>query len=195
MPEPLITIFIRAPRLGTVKTRLAESLGDKAALDAYQQLTETVLTQLETFPRVDLRFTPDDSFQEISRWLRPNWTATPQGSGDLGERMSRVFQNVTTPTLLIGSDCPYLTTQDLREATLALANHDLALGPACDGGYWLIGMNQPYPALFRDIAWSTDKVYQSTLHRAEALKLRTWQGRRLSDIDSPDDWSRYQRGQ
>ena len=195
MPEPHVTIFVKAPRLGTVKTRLAQSIGDQAALDAYLEMTELVLAQLDSFQHVDLRYTPDDAIEEIKPWLREHWTATPQGEGDLGERMHRVFAEAQRPKLLIGSDCPHLNTQDLQQAGHALKSHDLTIGPASDGGYWMIGMNQPHPALFESIPWGTSEVFKTTLQRAENQKLRTSQGRLLSDIDYLEDWVKFKTSQ
>jgi rSAM/selenodomain-associated transferase 1 len=189
MPAPIIIIFVKAPRPGFVKTRLATAIGDEAACDAYRQLTETVLAKLTPLPHVELRFTPDDAEDEIKPWLRKDWTAQPQGEGDLGQRMHRAFLEANAPAILIGSDCPYLELNDLDAAAEALQTHDAVFGPAVDGGYWLIGLNAPCPALFEGIEWSTDAVLKTTLSKADAQGLSVCQLRELSDVDTVEDWS------
>ena len=191
MPESKVVVFVKAPILGKVKTRLAKSIGDKAALEAYKELTLTVLGRIKKLTKVDLCFTPDDSINEVMPWAQENWTTTPQGPGDLGERMCKVFDNITEPTLLIGSDCPYMEEEDLIEAGHALEKNDLVLGPAEDGGYWMIGMKTPTPSLFKEINWGSSTVYKSTVSRAEEQGLRIWRGRMLGDIDCADDWIEF----
>ena len=148
MPEPRIIVFVKAPRPGFVKTRLASTIGGEVACGAYRRLAETVLTRLSPLPRVEIRFTPDDAEDEINNWLRKGWVATPQGGGDLGERMHRAFMEAGGPAIIIGSDCPYLELNDIELATKELQAHDMVLGPAADGGYWLIGLAAPPPCPF-----------------------------------------------
>ena len=195
MPELKVVVFVKAPILGKVKTRLAKSIGDKAALEAYKELTLTVLGRIKNLTKVDLCFTPDDSINEVIPWAQENWTTTPQGLGNLGERMCKVFDNTTEPTLLIGSDCPYLKEKDLIEAGHALEKNDLVLGPAKDGGYWMIGMKTPTPSLFKEINWGSSTVYKSTVLCAKEQGLRIWEGRMLGDIDYADDWFQFKAKQ
>src|SRR5207237_5591051 len=91
MKRPLI-IFVRAPRQGQVKTRLATSIGAGAALAAYTTLVRNLLDNLSPLSNVELRFTPDDSVGEFTSWLRPGWDLKPQGDGDLGSRLLRAFR-------------------------------------------------------------------------------------------------------
>jgi rSAM/selenodomain-associated transferase 1 len=172
-----------------VKTRLATAIGDKAACDAYRQLTETILAKLTPMPHVELRFTPDDAEAEMKSWLRKDWAARPQGEGDLGQRMLRAFAEANGSAIIIGSDCPCLELNDLEAAAEALQTHDAVLGPAVDGGYWLIGLNVPCPALFEGIEWSTDAVLKTTISKAELQGLLVCQLRELSDVDTVEDWS------
>ena len=189
MPAPIIIIFVKAPRPGFVKTRLAAAIGNEAACDAYRQLTETVLAKLTPLPHVELRFTPDDAEDEIKPWLRKNWTAQPQGEGDLGQRMHRAFAEANGSAIIIGSDCPYLELCDLEDTAEALQTQSAVLGPAVDGGFWLIGLNAPCPALFEGIEWSTDVVLKTTLAKAKVQGLSVCQLRELSDVDTVEDWS------
>ena len=190
MPEPRIIIFVKAPRAGFVKTRLAGAIGNEAACNAYRQLAETVLAKLAPLPHAELRFTPDDAENEITPWLSVGWTARPQGEGDLGERMHRAFTEANGPAIIIGSDCPQVKLSDFRIAAKALKTHDAVIGPATDGGYWLIGLNAPCPALFKGIEWSTGGVLQSTLAKADEAGLSVQLLRELADVDTGADWER-----
>ena len=116
-----------------------------------------------------------------------------QGNGDLGQRMARAMDRVTTPTtlcqpvLLMGTDCPALSATHIMQAAQALAQHDAVVIPVADGGYVLIGLHAPCPAVFTDMAWSTPTVAGETLRRMAALNLRVWLGPQLNDIDEPTD--------
>jgi glycosyltransferase A (GT-A) superfamily protein (DUF2064 family) len=94
--------------------------------------------------------------------------------------------------VVIGSDCPYLTAADIHDAWVALEGCDLVLGPALDGGYWLIGLAAPQPGLFRGIAWSTSTVLAQTREKAAGSGLRVHDLRILSDVDTETDWRKYQ---
>ena len=191
MPEPRFIIFVKAPRAGFVKTRLAAAIGNEAACNAYRQLAETVLAKLAPLPHAELRFTPNDAENEITPWLSVGWTARPQGEGDLGERMHRAFTEANGPAIIIGSDCPQVELSDFQTAAKALQTHDAVIGPATDGGYWLIGLNAPCPALFKNIKWSTSDVLPKTLEKASAAGLSVQLLRELADVDTGEDWERW----
>jgi rSAM/selenodomain-associated transferase 1 len=191
MPEPRIIIFVKAPRPGFVKTRLAAAIGNEAACGAYRQLAETVLAHLAPLPHLELRFTPDDAEDEITHWLSDGWTAHPQGEGDLGERMHRAFTEAKGPAIIIGSDCPQVELSDLRTAAKTLQARDAVIGPATDGGYWLIALNAPCPALFENIKWSTSDVLPKTLEKANEAGLSVQLLRELTDVDTGEDWQRW----
>ena len=191
MAEPRIIIFVKAPRPGFVKTRLADVIGTRNACDAYCGLVNTLLGNLTDLPHAELRFTPDDAEAEISQWLYEGWTAVPQGGGDLGERMQRAITEAQCPAILIGSDCPNIKQTDITAAHIALGKHDVVLGPAVDGGYWLIGLQVPCPALFDGIQWSTDNVLKKTLARSEKAGLSVHLLRELADVDTVEDWAAF----
>ena len=190
-----LIIFLKAPRPGAVKTRLAEALGPNAACAAYRRLVETLIDNLAPLPRVDLCFTPVEAAAEIKPWLRPGWSAIPQVGGDLGERLHAAFtEHFATAgqsVVIIGSDCPDVTATDIKDAWRALESHDVVLGPALDGGYWLIGLRAPQPALFANIPWSTDRVFGETMARTRENGLRVALLRELSDVDTAADWERW----
>jgi len=195
MPENQLIVFVKAPRPGAVKTRLAKILGADNACAAYHQLVETLLANIATVETVELCFTPDEAKHEILPWIRGSWQAIAQGGGDLGERLDRAFQgafaNGARRVLIIGSDCPEITISDLESAWSALEFHDVTLGPANDGGYWLIGLRAPQPSLFREMPWSTGTVLRTTLDRCATAGLRVQLLRPLSDVDTEEDWRAF----
>lgn len=204
MPEGISTeqrllMFVKAPRPGTVKTRLATALGNQAACAAYRELVAELLDQLRGLAGVELRFAPDDARAEIEPWLQPGWTAVPQGGGALTARLTRAFDASfgagAKRVIAIGSDCPHVTRADVEAAWQALRTKDVVLGPATDGGYWLIGLGRSMPEIFRDIPWSTSKVFTETLRRAETLHCSVRLLHELSDVDTPADWRRHRQQQ
>jgi rSAM/selenodomain-associated transferase 1 len=197
----LLIVFVRAPHPGHVKTRLARGIGTEAACLIYQILVRRVLHEIKSCRAVQLRFRPDDAAKEIRPWRHRGWTLAPQGRGDLGQRLKRAFRDGFAAgagrVAIIGSDCPEIRAQDLQDAWAALDDHDLVLGPAEDGGYWLIAMRRPLSrsraALFEAIPWSTERVLGTTLQRAASRGLRVRLLRELSDIDTEKDWKAYLR--
>jgi uncharacterized protein len=197
MDREQLIIFLKAPRVGTVKTRLDATLGAQAACLAYQILVDTLLGNLSALKNVELRHAPDEASREMEPWLRQGWTAQGQGEGDLGERLGAAFDAAWMSgcrrVVIIGSDCPEVTARDVRSAWRELRTHDLILGPANDGGYWLIGLSQPRPALFEGIAWSSDTVFRETLERARRWALKVHLLRTLTDVDTEADWNAFLR--
>jgi uncharacterized protein len=195
MQRQKLIVFVKAPRPSSVKTRLAQSLGAQAACDAYRFLVDRVLVQLTSLANVELRFSPDDALDEIRPWLRTNWVAAAQGGGTLGERLIRAFRNAfadgCTNVVAIGSDCPEVTTLDLIEAWNSLETQDVVVGPASDGGYWLIGLNAPSDGIFENIDWSTARVFEQTMQWIRANGKSYHLLRELSDVDTEDDWKAY----
>ena len=190
-----LIIFVKAPRPGQVKTRLAEAIGPVAACEAYTQLLAKVLGQLGGLQPVDLRFTPDDGASEVAHWLRPAWNALPQGAGDLGHRLSRAFDDAFAigceRVVAIGSDCPAVTEADIHLAWDALEGNDVVLGPACDGGYWLIGLKGPTAGVFENIAWSTSSVLEQTIMHLKRTGRSYHLLRELTDVDTEIEWNAF----
>jgi rSAM/selenodomain-associated transferase 1 len=154
-----------------------------------------VLGKLTKFSGVELRFAPADADHEIRPWVRPGWSTAAQSEGDLGQRLASAFGQAfcggARRVVIVGSDCPYLDADDIREAWRQLRTCDLVLGPAEDGGYWLIGLREEQPGLFENIAWSSAIVFSETIARAKALRLKTFLLRKLSDVDTREDWERF----
>ena len=193
-PETLL-IFLKAPRPGSVKTRLAESIGPEAAAGVYCELVNTTLEQVSGLESVVLLFSPDDAGSEIQSWVRPGWGMEPQGNGELGTRLTRAvnaaFERGVKRLVSLGSDCPWQTAADVRAAWKELETSDVVLGPAEDGGYWLIGLRAPTVSLFRDISWSQPAVLRETLDRVREAGLSHQLLRTLPDIDTEADWLRW----
>src|SRR5690242_18657924 len=108
-----LIIFLKAPRAGTVKTRLASEIGTEAALTAYKTIVDRLFQNLSRLSQVELRFTPDNAKPETLVWLRDGWVCSPQGTGGLSERLIEAFNHAfkrgARSVVIIGSDCPYLT--------------------------------------------------------------------------------------
>ena len=196
-PHQLI-IFLKAPRVGVVKTRLGETIGAEAACAAYRQLLDQLVGCLSDQRDVVLRFAPDDALAEIEPWLRPGWRAASQGPGDLGARLQRGFAEAFAEgaqrAVVIGSDCPTVTSDDISDAVNQLETHEVVVGPARDGGYWLIALRQLQAGLFANMAWSTPAVLAETLRRADQAGLRIHRLRELSDVDTAADWFEFLAG-
>jgi len=194
-----LILFAKAPVMGMVKTRLAAAVGVTGARAAYSELLETVVTKLAALHSVTLCYTPDDAEPGLRRYVCPGWSTRPQGAGDLGARLARAFdtafQAAYSKVVIIGTDCPYLEASDIHAAWDALDRSDLVIGPALDGGYWLIGLGCPQPSLFQEIPWSTASVYDETMRKAANLGLSVACLRVLEDIDTVDSWRRYQQQQ
>lgn len=195
MPGTQLIIFVKAPRAGFVKTRLAATVGSETALETYETLVEIITTNLRSIANVDLHFSPADAQDEISSWLHKNWKSSPQADGDLGDKLQGAFHQAFGQdferVIIIGSDCPYVEPSDIHEAEAALSESDVVLGPATDGGYWLIGLRKPAPTLFQNIHWSTASVLEETLARAGQENLTVTQIRELSDVDTVTDLMRF----
>ena len=190
-----LLIFTRYPEPGQAKTRLIPALGAEGAAALHRQMTEHTMTQVrqlqQTYPvAVEVQFTGGDRAQ-MAAWLGLEWAYQAQTGDDLGDRMSRASQMALTTgaeaVIIIGTDCPDLDATLLETAAQAVHHHDLVLGPACDGGYYLIGFSRLIPALFQPIPWSTAAVLAQTLAVAQQLQLATHLLPRLTDIDYPAD--------
>ena len=187
-----LIVFVKAPRPGAVKTRLAEVIGAPAAAAAYRHLVETLLNHLQGLGGVEVCFSPDDAAGEVQHWLKEGWSSSPQGDGNLGQRLQsafrRAFQAGAKHVAIIGSDCPAVKVEDIREAWGGLQTHDVVLGPATDGGYWLIGLRQLQPNLFREVHWSSENAFAETIERVHHAGLSVQLLRELADVDTDREW-------
>ncbi|MCR8921872.1 TIGR04282 family arsenosugar biosynthesis glycosyltransferase [Dasania sp. GY-MA-18] len=188
-----IVIFAKVPLAGVAKTRLIPALGLQGSAQlAKRLLIHTVEQALAAnIGPTELCVSPStlhSAWQELPLPAALAWSE--QGQGDLGERLARASQRVTSSgesILLIGSDCPSLTAERLREAALALECHDTCMVPVSDGGYALLGMNRHLPSIFSDMLWSTDTVARFTRQRILAQEWSLKVFTPLHDIDEPQD--------
>jgi rSAM/selenodomain-associated transferase 1 len=191
-----LAIFAKAPQRGYAKTRLIPALGAAGAARLQRELTLRAvrLSQTVQTRRVTLWCAPDTQHRFFRALHKRHALALqPQSPGDLGQRMSHAFATHGRPLLLIGSDCPALTTQHLQQAAQTLHDgNDAVFVPAEDGGYMLVGLRAPQPALFENIAWSTSQVMAQTRERVQALGLRWRELDTLWDVDRPQDVARWQ---
>ena len=197
----VLLVFARVPALGLVKTRIAKTLGNVRALRIYRVLGRVVMMQLRRAltNNVSVRIvhTPDDGAVDIRAWLGPDIDTVPQGDGDLGTRMRRAvareFGAGSERVVVVGTDCPELSSVVVERAFNALNAHDVVFGPATDGGYYLIGVHQraanvALSALFSGVPWSSSETLAVSRNRACQAGLRVYDLKLLSDIDSAGDW-------
>ena len=192
--QPRLVVFAKAPQPGFAKTRLIPALGVQGAADLARRMLTHTLNQalVANVGTVELCMSP---VPDAPAWADVDLPAgierSDQGDGDLGERMARAVNRVSITlrqsVLLMGTDCPALSAAHIARAAKALAQHDAVVFPVADGGYVLIGLRAPCPAVFTDMAWSTPTVAGETLRRMAALNLRVWLGPQLHDIDEPAD--------
>ena len=192
-----VLLFVKDPEPGKVKTRLAASVGPERAAEIYRRLAEEVVRRLPEEDEVLVMFDPPEKGAEVEAWLgglgaKAALDFLAQAPGDLGARLDAAFATAFAQgfaaVAAVGSDCVELTPQHFAEAWQSLATHDAALGPAADGGYYLLALRAPQPALFTDIAWSTGAVCAGTLARAAAVGLRVHLLPQLRDVDTVEDW-------
>lgn len=188
-------LFTRFPLPGQTKTRLIPALGAVGAADLQRQMTEHLLRRFQGFcPErslsLDVHFT-GGTYEQMSGWLGDEAKLTHQCEGTLGERLTFALQSGFAAGLerivIVGSDCPDVTEDHIDQAMTLLQSQDVVLGPAVDGGYYLVGLSGLYPALFENIPWSTKRVLETTLEIAHrcglSVALLNW----LSDVDRPED--------
>lgn len=190
-----LIIFARFPEEGRTKTRLIPAFGAKTATAIYRRLATHALQtaeqlRLERPCRVTTRYSGGDQRAMIEEFGL-QCQVEPQLGGDLGERLvhaiEAAFGQGAKRVVIIGTDCVDVTPEILATAFDKLQHDDLVLGPAMDGGYYLIGVNRPQPMLFSEISWGTDLVYAQTRELASRMDLRVFELPSLSDVDFPED--------
>jgi len=188
-----LLIFIKNAEKGKVKTRLAKTVGDEKALQIYEALlTHTLNVALAV--SADRLLFYSNFIVENDAWNSADFQKYVQQGNDLGARMQHGFSEALQAhdkAIIIGSDCASLTSDIVQEAFAKLDDYPYVLGPAMDGGYYLLGMREYTPELFQDIAWSTDEVAATTLEKIKAIGKTCYHLPILSDIDYWEDWQKY----
>jgi len=190
-----VVLFTRYPTPGETKTRLIPELGKAGSARLQKALTEHIVTTLNRFREredLDLRIRFEGGSEEkMHDWLGDAGTFVQQGTGDLGDRMSRTmnraFDEGIERVVIVGSDCPGISGDHVRRALEWLETRDLVLGPARDGGYYLIGLSTPADELFEEVPWGTGAVLDTTLERAKAHGRSFRMLEELRDVDRPAD--------
>ena len=202
LPQQCLIIFSRYPEAGKTKTRMIPALGAEGAANLQRRMTEHTLAQAKELQGamavvVEVHFAGGNQ-SLMAEWLGMDVVCKPQTSGDLGTRMASAFNNAFAGgmerVVMIGIDCPDIDGKLLQEAFKYLQNHDLVLGEAEDGGYYLIGLSSHQKELFTGISWGTGEVFRQTRDIAEKLNLSTAYLRVLNDVDRPEDlpiWLKY----
>ncbi|GGF10440.1 TIGR04282 family arsenosugar biosynthesis glycosyltransferase [Hymenobacter cavernae] len=195
-----LLIFARHPELGRVKTRLAATIGAEAALAVYHELLHRTRLAADglTGAHKTVWFAEATTAPDLaSAW--PGYEQALQPGGDLGQKMQEAFKQAfgqgATAAVVIGTDCPGLTATHLTAAFQALTTHDLVLGPAADGGYYLLGMKDLHKGLLRDKPWSTAQVLPATLADATNLGLSVALLPVLHDVDTADDLAAWRKAE
>ncbi len=194
MNDRCVIMFVKFPQKGKVKSRLAASLGDERALELYRCFVTDLLEMIgkSGYPLV-LSFYPPEAEREMRGWLGDGYSYLAQQGSNIGERMRNAFETVFSrgyrSVLLMGSDSPDLTTEILDEAFSSLEEHHAVIGPAFDGGYYLIGFTREafIPEVFRGISWSTEEVFRQTMNVFTATGRITHIMPPWRDIDTIND--------
>lgn len=197
--------MVRFPRPGAAKTRLIPALGVDGATDLYREMAKHCVTRLRPLhatgeTEVDVHF-EGGSRRAVRQWLGAWPRVTAQPAGDLGDRLraalSAAFERGASRAVVMGSDCPCARATHVRQALGRLETHDIVIGPAEDGGYWLLGVSSEAApvalgALFDGIDWGGSDVFRQTMERAERAGLTVALAERLSDVDHPADVASWQ---
>ncbi len=185
-----LVIFVRNPISGQVKTRLAKDIGDERALAIYLQLLQHTLEITRGLSFRKFIYYADE-VSDYDLWSVPGYTKRKQNGNDLGERMLNSFKELFdqgfTRIIIIGSDCLQLKTETLEEAVALLESNNAVIGPASDGGYYLLGLTKFYPDLFTNKPWSTEKVFAKTIDDFINHGISYSLLEELSDIDDVTD--------
>ena len=207
MEERLI-IFTRYPETGTTKTRLIPVLGAKGAANLQRKMTEHTLSRVKGLAAsnnltIEIRYDGGNEHL-MRRWLGSKFEYASQGDGDLGGRMRRAFEDAfksgAAASIIIGTDIPDLTVADITKAFAALKQKKMVIGPAKDGGYYLIGLQknavlQAVTELFAGIKWGEHDVLKKTLNISKRLGLNYSLINELDDVDRPEDLFIWERSQ
>lgn len=195
-----IIIFSRYPEPGKTKTRLIPALGPDGAAALYRRMAEHtvgIARDLAQARDVSLEVRYEGASEDLmNSWLGDELLYREQTGSDLGDRMWRAFQDAFddgfSRVVIVGCDCPEMSVSILDTALDRLTNWDLVLGPANDGGYYLMGLRKPHRELFQNVAWGTDRVLDQTVGIARYLQLSVIFVSALDDVDRPQDLLKFE---
>jgi hypothetical protein len=197
-----LLVFAKTPKPGKVKTRLLAAVSAEVAAALHAACIADTLWLARKMRGCDVFVFGaggTNYFQKLTKRLRTGKRVRvlPQRGADLGGRMENAFRNCFAmgyrEALVIGTDTPWMGAERLRQAFAELKRNDVVIGPAEDGGYYLLGIRNMAPEIFRRIPWSTERVFELTLKKTAALKLQKSLLRRDFDLDRPGDLKRAAR--
>ncbi len=195
--DPQLVIMAKRPAIGRVKTRLARDIGSAEALRFFRGATASLIRRVARDPRWQtvIAVSPDNATYDCGIWPA-GIPRIPQGGGDLGARMGRLFRELPPgPVVIIGADIPGITRKHVATAFAALGNHDAVLGPADDGGYWLVGLRRrPRIAeIFAAVRWSSEHTFDDTANNIRGQGMSLAIVGTLADIDTGADFSKWRQ--
>lgn len=177
MPRNQLGVFARVPVAGRVKTRWTPPLSAGAACELYRAFLGDLFERIAPVRASISLFVAGEPAEELRSLMPRPWPVVAQSEGDLGTRMNAAFRHLLTApgsrAVLLGSDSPDLPLSFIKRAFQRLKHHDVVIGPAMDGGYYLIGLRAPVPALFEGVEWGTPRVAAQTLRIIAREKLST----------------------
>ncbi len=194
-----LIIFVKYPEPGQVKTRLTPAISAEEASTFHRALAADIIAAHSDTTDFDtiIFFSPPDRKKDFVNWLGSGTRLEAQEGADLGEREQDAFTRVLggesfgcDRAVLIGTDCPALDNEKIERAFALLDGHDIVLGPAADGGYYLLGLSTPGPELFSGIGWGTSEVLEKTIEAAKKAQLDVAMLDELYDVDTFDDLRR-----
>ena len=188
-----LIIFVKNAVAGKVKTRLAATIGNEAALKVYHNLLHHTRTTALKASSTNYLFY-DQAIEAQDDWSTAHFNKRVQATGDLGDRMNDAFLQVLKQedkAVIIGSDCPEISESIINEAFDKLTLADVVIGPTHDGGYYLLGMKTLHRSLFDNMEWSTESVYSQTILRIKEKGLLYAVLPQLSDMDNIDDLNKF----
>ncbi len=190
----ILIIFLKYPEAGKVKTRLAKDLGDQRAAEIYSEMSLEIINNVldASSYRTIIFYDPPEKENEIRNWIgKEEVQYLPQVGNTLGDKISNAFKEVFSSksqrAVIIGTDCTDVTSETITQAINSLTDVDVVLGPAVDGGYYLLGLNNHTPEIFEEIKWSTESVLNQTIEKIKENKLSYELLNTLQDIDTIDD--------
>jgi len=195
MEDCALIIFIKNPELGKVKTRIAKDVGDQTALSIYHRLLDHTRTVTHSLKFKKYLYYSEEILDD--EWSEDHYHKMLQKGTDLGEKMLDAFIEALSyhkKAVIIGSDCIYLTPSIISEAFAQLDSHDKVIGPARDGGYYLLGMKQTQTNLFINVPWSSGNEFNITKQRIIQQRSSLHELETLNDIDHIGDWEEYLQG-
>lgn len=187
---PPVAILLKAPRLGTVKTRLAAQIGERHALRLYRVMAARVLAAIRA-AGLDaiVWFTPPDALVEMQFWLGDSWELRPQIAGDAGARLTAAARVVPRghPWIAVCANCPALTAAVLRQACAGLERAGIVIGPSYNGGYYLVGGRTPLPDIFTAMPWGSNRILAETRARLARISATWHELPLLRDVSTVED--------